>query len=166
MLADRIGPRKFMICGTAFGALTVVPAFYLIDQRTVFGMVSGELVLVLIVSGFGPGLPAWMVAAAPTEVRYTIVGAGYNLAQAVLGGTAPLIATAVYGVGGSAVWTGGYFAFIALLSMTCLCFDARNNPAGGARGYEVQLNESGSDGDYSPVVLPKGRVAAAAPPRP
>ena len=79
---------------------------------------------------------------APISVRYTVVGAGYNLAQALLGGTgilhshspskdvakncatclrlaaytAPLISTAIYAEGGSAVWPGVYFATIALVS--------------------------------------------------
>ena len=110
-------------------------------------MVMGQLILVLIVSTFGPGLPAWMVESAPTESRYTIVGVGYNLAQALLGGTAPLLATAAYGVGGSVIWTGVYFGSVGLLSMICLCCDARRQ-AHGQRGYTVQLNDYGmSDGE-------------------
>ena len=106
----------------------------------------GQLILVLIVSTFGPGLPAWMVESAPTESRYTIVGVGYNLAQALLGGTAPLLATAAYGIGGSVIWTGGYFGSVGLLSAICLCCDARRQ-AHGQRGYTVQLNDGMSDGE-------------------
>ena len=111
-------------------------------------MALGQLFLVLIVSSFGPGLPAWMVEAAPTESRYTIVGVGYNLAQALLGGTAPLLATAAYGLGGSVIWTGVYFGTIGLLCAACLCWDLRRQ-AHGQRGYTVQLNEYESENEDS-----------------
>ena len=69
----------------------------------------------------------------------TIVGVGYNLAQALLGGTAPLLATAAYGLGGSAVWTGVYFACVAALAGICLCVDARDKRT---RGYQLQASSA------------------------
>ncbi len=112
-------------------------------------MALGQLLLVLIVASFGPGLPAWMVEAAPTESRYTIVGVGYNLAQAILGGTAPLLATAAYGLGGSVIWTGVYFGSVGLLCAACLCWDWRRQTIAQS-GYTVQLNEDESDTESSP----------------
>ena len=109
-------------------------------------MALGQLILVLIIASFGPGLPAWMVEAAPTESRYTIVGVGYNLAQALLGGTAPLLATAAYGLGGSVIWTGVYFGSVGLLCAICLCWDARRQSM-LQRGYTVQLNEDESENE-------------------
>eukprot|EP01046_Picozoa_sp_COSAG06_P029417 COSAG06_NODE_2726_length_6383_cov_7.330999_1_plen_441_part_10 len=37
MLADKVGPRRFMICGCVFTVVTVLPAFVLIGQGSVFG---------------------------------------------------------------------------------------------------------------------------------
>jgi hypothetical protein len=90
-----------------------------------------------------------MVEAAPTESRYTIVGVGYNLAQAILGGTAPLLATAAYGLGGSVIWTGVYFGSVGLLCAACLCWDWRRQTIAQS-GYTVQLNEDESDTESSP----------------
>ena len=139
VVADRVGPSRFMRAGTALAVVAALPAFAMVDRGDVFGMIVGQFVLMLISCAFGPGLPAWMVDAAPVECRYTIVGVGYNLAQALLGGTAPLLATAAYGLGGSAVWTGVYFACVAALAGICLCVDARDKRT---RGYQLQASSA------------------------
>eukprot|EP00658_Telonema_sp_P-2_P025583 TRINITY_DN20300_c0_g1_i1.p2 TRINITY_DN20300_c0_g1~~TRINITY_DN20300_c0_g1_i1.p2 ORF type:complete len:122 (-),score=23.13 TRINITY_DN20300_c0_g1_i1:131-496(-) len=44
---------------------------------------------------YGACLPTWMVESFPVHVRYTAVSTGYNVAQMMFGGTAPLIHTAL-----------------------------------------------------------------------
>lgn len=57
--------------------------------------IVAQLTLTVTLSLYGAALPVWMVTSFPPEIRYTAVGIGYNFAQAFLGGTAPLIATAL-----------------------------------------------------------------------
>ena len=69
VVADRVGPSRFMRAGTALAVVAALPAFAMVDRGDVFGMIVGQFVLMLVSCAFGPGLPAWMVDAAPVECR-------------------------------------------------------------------------------------------------
>src|SRR5262249_15193769 len=51
----------------------------------------GQLGLMLIIGLYGGTMPAFLVEAAPSQVRCTAVSLGYNLCQGVIGGFTPLL---------------------------------------------------------------------------
>jgi hypothetical protein len=56
----------------------------------------GTLVVLLTMSA--APIPAWIVSRFRSEIRYTAVAISYNFAQAIFGGTTPLISTALLSV--------------------------------------------------------------------
>src|SRR5262249_19036809 len=55
----------------------------------------GQLGFVLIIGLYGGTLPAFLVEAAPPQVRCTAVSLGYNICFGVIGGGKPLVAGGV-----------------------------------------------------------------------
>ena len=58
---------------------------------------------------------AGMVFNTPRRCRYTVIGLGYNLSHATLGGTAPMISTLLFSATGTALTIGVYFGLLAAL---------------------------------------------------
>ena len=82
-------------CVIISGNYSHCPASPASEAAQIGATLVSQLFLTVVLALYGSALPVWMVTSFPPEVRYTAVGMGYNLAQALLGGTAPLIATAL-----------------------------------------------------------------------
>ena len=132
VLADRSegehllgGGRRKLMAVCAMG-MALVPPFVL--SWSAEGSFAGAFVAQLLFAGFmgvyGGVLPVTMVETFDTEVCYSSVGIGYNLAQAFFGGTAPLVATALAQAStgqARAVWyPGAWLALLALVSLWSL----------------------------------------------
>jgi len=95
LVSDRVG-RKPMFLGAAIGYVFLsVPVFLRMTDGTFKSALLGALVFATCNSLFSGCMGATMVELFPTRTRYTGVAIGYNVGQALLGGTAPLIATAL-----------------------------------------------------------------------
>jgi MFS family permease len=114
-LADRFGGRRVFLTGCLFTALASVPYFLLIEQQTAQSIILATAVLMVC---------AWPLATAnlglvtadmfPTEVRYSGITLGYQLGAALVGGTAPLLATwMVSADGGHWRWVAAYMIALA-----------------------------------------------------
>ena len=96
-LGDLIGRRKLYLYGATFGALWAFPMFLLIDTRQ-----TGLIVVGLVVGFVGSVAAPYAAQAAflpelfPPAVRYSGVAFSREVSGALLGGTAPLIATALF----------------------------------------------------------------------
>ena len=89
--------------------------------------VLGGLVFAVCNSLFSGCMAAAMVELFPTRTRYTGVAIGYNAGQTLLGGTAPLVATALI------QWTGNdlapafyLIACATIAGVSCLFIKARH----------------------------------------
>jgi MFS transporter, MHS family, proline/betaine transporter len=58
----------------------------------------------------------------PANARYTGISIGYNLAMALVGGTAPLINTYLVALFGTPLVIAYYLAFCAALSLVVISF--------------------------------------------
>lgn len=63
---------------------------------------------------------AWLVEGFPVSVRLTSVGVGYNIAQALIGGSAPALATILADKQGEKS-PGFLISAITIISVTGLC---------------------------------------------
>jgi MFS transporter, MHS family, proline/betaine transporter len=103
-LSDRIGRRPLLIASCAGYVILAYPMFLLASSGNVAAAFVAQLVLVaLLAVCAGPG-PAVYCELFPTQVRYTALSFGYNIAVAIFGGFAPFIAT------GLIHWTGSILA--------------------------------------------------------
>ena len=92
------------------------------ETASIAATFGSQLFLFIVLSMYGSALPVWMVTSFPPEVRYTAVGLGYNLAMALLGGTAPLIATTLIDVSHWNVSPSIFLIIIATLSASTLVY--------------------------------------------
>jgi MFS transporter, MHS family, proline/betaine transporter len=91
VLSDRIGRRPMYLAASAGYALLSYPLLVMMSGGAFSAALAGGLAFAACSSIFGCCMGATMVELFPTQTRYTGVAIGYNLGQAVLGGTAPLV---------------------------------------------------------------------------
>ena len=111
--------NKCIIVSSNFSHCPASPVSKSMQVAATFG---SQLFLTVALALYGSALPVWMVTSFPPQVRYTAVGLGYNLAQALLGGTAPLIATALID---ATQWNASpsiYLIFTATVSAAALAY--------------------------------------------
>jgi len=108
-LSDRIGRRATYVTGCIALALFAWPYFQMLDRRTALSLIVATII------GFGLIWPlvtavlgTLMSDLFPAEVRFTGITLGYQIGAALVGGTAPMIATWILAS------DGGNWRFIAL----------------------------------------------------
>ena len=115
-ISDRIG-RKACLKWSAIGyAILSYPLFWLISQGVMDYFIVAQSIFVILAAGFQGTLTATVLELLPTNVRYSVAAVGYNVSYSIFGGTAPLIATYMVKVSGSAAAPGLYLVFGALLA--------------------------------------------------
>lgn len=127
-LSDRVGRKTMLIGASIMFAVLTVPLFK--------GLVGASFVtIVLIQVAFGAlltmndgTLPCFLSEIFPTRVRYSGFALTFNAANALFGGTAPLVATWLIGVTGSKLAPAWYLvgaAGVALIAMLASSETAR-----------------------------------------
>jgi MHS family proline/betaine transporter-like MFS transporter len=95
VISDRVG-RKPMFLASALGyALLSYPLFLMMTGGTFGRALLGGLAFAACSGIYSGCMAATMVELFPTRTRYTGIAIGYNVGQAILGGTAPWVATAL-----------------------------------------------------------------------
>ncbi|MFZ5561380.1 MAG: MFS transporter [Pseudomonadota bacterium] len=124
---DRFGARRVFMTGAALLGVAAFAFFALLKTRA-----EGALFLAMIaaIGGIFPLLyapqSALFSAQFPAEVRYSGISLAVQLAGAVAGGAAPIVATALLAAGGGEPWLiCAYIAGLALLALFC-CYRLRD----------------------------------------
>lgn len=120
-LSDRIGARRVFLAGAALICVGGFAFFALLEART-----PGMLVLAmsLAIGGVFPLVyapqSALFSAQFPPEVRYSGISVSVQLAGAVAGGAAPIVATALLRAGDGDPWMiSAYLLALGLLALFC-----------------------------------------------
>ncbi|AMM31639.1 hypothetical protein SA2016_0954 [Sinomonas atrocyanea] len=103
-LSDRIGRRKLYMAGLVFAAAGAFPMFMIIDTHQP-ALIAVDLVVYFVgaVSTVFAAQAAFLTELFPPAVRYTGVAFAREITGAILGGAAPLIATALF------AWSGHWW---------------------------------------------------------
>jgi MHS family proline/betaine transporter-like MFS transporter len=128
VLSDYVGRRPMYLSAALGYALLSYPLFVHMSSGTYPSALAGGLVFAVFLSLPSGCMAAAMVELFPTRTRYTGVAIGYNLAQALMGGTAPLVATALIHTSGNDIAPAWYIAASAIITGFAACFiPARHN---------------------------------------
>lgn len=111
-LGDRIGRRRLYMGATAFEILWTVPMFLLINTRSTPLIFMALLVCWAGIAAANAAQGGFLTELFPKEIRFTSIAVSREITAGVLGGLAPLIATALY------TWTQQWWP-IAFFMVAC-----------------------------------------------
>lgn len=90
-IADHINRRKMLLFNVAMIAIVTLPGFYFLLKEYVFYIFIVLAVFTVVSSLEQATTSVAVVENYPTPARYTGLSLGYNIGNAIFGGTAPLI---------------------------------------------------------------------------
>ncbi len=116
-LSDLLGRRRALCIGAIAYFAVAMPLFAVLERAAYASALAAQVGLAAAAGlYFGP-CPAAFVELFPTRTRYSGVAMGYNAAQALCGGTAPLIATWLVHATGTARSAAAYLMAAAAVSL-------------------------------------------------
>jgi MHS family proline/betaine transporter-like MFS transporter len=116
-LSDVVGHKRMLVAGSVATVILSVPLLMLAATGTLAAVALAQLGLALLAAIFLGTLPAVYVSLHGPAARSTALSVSYNMALALFGGTAPLIATLlVKGTG----WPGAPGLYLVLTALVCL----------------------------------------------
>ena len=138
-LSDRVGRRPVIITGAVALVIFAFPYFWLLETLS---MPLIWLALIVAIAGIRAMLyapqPAYFSELFGTTVRYSGASLGTNLATVLVGGSAPLVATALLGWSGGAPWPiAVYMIAIALVTLVSVYFAPETVRSSIEPAYEV-----------------------------
>lgn len=116
LASDRVGRRPMFLAAALGFAILSYPLFLLMTGGTFARALVGGLAFAACSGLFSGCMAATLVELFPTRTRYTGIAIGYNVGQAVLGGTAPWAATALIQLSGDVVAPAYYLTASAALA--------------------------------------------------
>lgn len=87
------GYRAVMVTGAALLVICSIPSFYLIAKRELWSVCAGYFMFAVALALFGGNMPVYLVYKFPPSARYTGVGLGYNIANAIFASSAAVVMT-------------------------------------------------------------------------
>lgn len=128
LVSDRVGRRPMYLAASVGFALLTDPIFRMLTAGTFPTAVLGGLAFAGINGLFAGSMAATMVELFPTRTRYTGIAIGYNVGQALLGGTAALVATSLIRFTGDILAPAWYLTACALVAgVASLAIPARHH---------------------------------------
>ena len=126
-LSDKVGQKPLMVGGAAGLATASYPLFTWLTGDQLPFMIAAQVLLTVLLSCYMGPFFAAVVALFPTPQRYTGLSVGYNIASALFGGTAPLIATLLIEWSGNSLAPSLYLSLCAAISLGVV-FTLREEP--------------------------------------
>lgn len=148
-LADTVGRKPVLVGSSAAGLLLVIPMFQLMQLGSIPLAILAQAVCFICVSAFNGALFVTFSESLGTAVRYTGVALVTNIANSLLGGTAPMIATLLIGVTANPLSPSWFYAASAAMSLVAaLCLretrgmDLGDEQVGGAAPPSLSKEQS------------------------
>jgi len=123
LLSDRIGYQRLFNLGLVSIILFIFPVFILLNQHNFSHALYGELLLSVLLSPINATISTLVTDMFPVDIRASGISIGYNIGQALFGGTAPLIALTLVEYTGNPLSPAWYifgWTIIVLISVGAL----------------------------------------------
>lgn len=115
--SDTVGRRKMLIGACVAFIVLSVPLFWLMDSGSIAVVLTCQIVFAIILTANDGTLATFLAESFPTEVRYSGFALSFNTANALLGGTAPFVATWLITITGSALAPAIYLSVVAVAAL-------------------------------------------------
>jgi MFS transporter, MHS family, proline/betaine transporter len=119
-LSDTVGQKPLLLIGAGGLAITAYPSFIWLTSEHLPRVWAAYVSLTVLMSCYLGPFFAIVVALFPTAQRYTGLSAGYNIAAALFGGTAPLMATLLIEWSGNILSPSLYLSLCAVISLSVI----------------------------------------------
>lgn len=119
-LSDKFGRKKMLIIACVSFIVLTVPAFMLLNTGAFFTVLAVELVMCLALTINDGTLSSYLTETFPTSVRYTGFALSFNLANALFGGSASFIATALIAATGSNLAPAWYMVAVSCVALVAM----------------------------------------------
>ena len=127
--SDRVGQKPILIFGAAGLAILAYPLFLWLTSGRVPLMIAAHVLLTVLVSCYMGPFFAAIAELFPTQQRYTGLSVGSNVASALFGGTAPLLATLLIEWSGNTLAPSFYLSLSATVSLAAAVTLRKGLPA-------------------------------------
>jgi MFS family permease len=125
-LSDRIGRRPVLLGATATLAVVAIPLYLWMLTGATLALLFGSALMGVVIGAFV--IPAFFAEQFPARVRATGLGLAYGVGSAVVGGTAPLLAT-VLSRQAAPVVVAGYLVLWAIVALLAVRRSPESHPA-------------------------------------
>jgi len=116
-VSDRLGARRLLSFGTKGLIAFSIAGYALIASGGLFALALAMLLFTVFSAAIAASVPSITAGLFPAAIRYSGVGACYNLAYAIFGGTTPLIIMALLDKSHMPLSPAFYLTFIALMTL-------------------------------------------------
>ena len=121
-LSDRFGRKTMLITASIFFMAFSVPLFSMINSNALMHILLIQIAFGAMLTINDGTLACFLAEVFPTKVRYTGFAFTFNLANALLGGTAPFICTWLIQVTGNKMMPAWYLVFWSAVAFTAMLF--------------------------------------------
>lgn len=119
-LSDRFGRKRTLVVASVSFIVLSVPLFLLLGHSGLLGVVLIEVLLGAMLTMNDGTLACFLAESFPTRVRFSGFALSFNTANALFGGTAPFIATALITSTGSQLAPAWYLAAGAAVTLLAM----------------------------------------------
>jgi MFS transporter, MHS family, proline/betaine transporter len=121
-LSDQLGRKTMLITASLIFMVVTVPLFNYLGTVGVVGMIVILMAFGAMLAMNDGTLPCFLAELFPTNIRYSGIALSVNVAHAVFGGTAPLVATWLIQRTGDKLAPAWYLVGVALIAMVAMLF--------------------------------------------
>lgn len=120
-LSDRIGRKPVLISAAVMFIIGTIPLLTIVNgsNDTTLIFLAQMVLAIAVGSYFGP-LPALMVEAYPTSIRFSAITITTNISGPLFGGTAPMLVTYLIAETGSPMIPAYYLTAVAVIALIAL----------------------------------------------
>ena len=119
-LSDIFGRKTMLVVASLFFIFLTVPLFSYLGSAGLVGIILIQIAFGAMLTMNDGTLPCFLSEIFPTKIRYSGFALSFNLANAVFGGTAPLVATWLIQTTGNKLAPAWYLVAAALIAMVAM----------------------------------------------
>jgi MFS family permease len=125
-LTDRYSPARVMQCATISLAVTIVPAFALLSNASLFMVCLVRIWIIILGLAFLAPFSSWLYHQF-TEKKYLLTGFSYSLGTELFGRSSPIICLWLWHKTQNIIVPALFIAFISLLTAICILLVERRS---------------------------------------